>query len=637
MFNFSRRQIEILLELSENPGDYLTASYFAKKQQISLRTVQTDIKVIKNELANCKFVQIESVPPKGSRLIVINETDFLAFKENLYQDYTTTSQSYQDERITKLIFLLLCQHRPISFYDVENTLYISRSTLLNDLKKVDAILQNYDLELMRGSSKIVIDGTEINKRRCYSGENLALVNIDPQLRKAHLKKIQDILVESFVAYKRNVSEVDLNNMITLLGMTTKRIEHWFSISSSELGNVQDLLPEREIAEHIFMRIGNELHIRIPEPEIDYFALYLKGRVNIFAPGMISAEVDELILDALREIRRVFNVDLTNDMEFRLALSMHCIPMIIRLKYDMQMGNQLVDYIRQKFPQSFDMASYFGSMLQKRYGKRVLDEEVAFLAIHIHKALTDLERSKGTKRILVITSLRRSENTLIRQTLYRWFADQIAELYFLPPELMDESYLDKYDTFLTTEKGKFYDNGLALYINAFPDEHDYLNLKLAIDGFESINDILRLFHRDMFTIFRTPTDKEEILSFMCKKAGTQMDLTGLYEAVSERENLRNTFFGNRIAAPHPITAVSSDTFISIGICPHAADWGPDGNQAQLIMLVCVGKNNSKAFQIWNYLSKIFSCQDFVERLLREPSYEQFLKLLTETISGDFNRR
>lgn len=69
---------------------------------------------------------------------------------------------------------------------------------------------------------------------------------------------------------------------------------------------------------------------------------------------------------------------------------------------------------------------------------------------------------------MISSLRRSENILLRQTLANWFSEQIAELYFVLPEDMDESFLDRYDTFVTTEKGKYYDMGLVIYINPFPE-------------------------------------------------------------------------------------------------------------------------------------------------------------------------
>lgn len=631
---FNRRQLEIVLELFENPDHYLTASYFAQKQQVSLRTIQNDIKAIKAELAENPCVEFQSAPPKGSRIVVTNQEQFASFKEDLYQEFSTTSMSYQNERINKLLFVLLTQHRSISYYDVENTIFVSRSTLLNDLKRLDAVLQKYQLEMMRGSNRIVIDGSEIHKRMCITEENLVAGNTESPAGQKAMKKIKDILVETFVSFKHNISEVDLNNMILHLCVAVKRMEAWFFIATADLDIDQNLYPEREMAEAVFSRLADEFHLRIPDAEIDHFTLYLKGRGNLTSTSAISPEVDELVLDGLREIRSALNIDLTNDVNFRISLALHCTPMLIRLKYDMQMSNQLVDYIRQTFPQGFDMAIHFASFLQKKYGKRVKDEEIAFIAIHMYKALNDLQKSAGTKRILVISSLRRSENILIRQTLYRWFENQIAELYFLPPALMNESYLDKYDTFLTTEKGKYYDMGLALYLNPFPDRHDYLNLKLALDGFKSIDDILGIFPRDVFEIFRSSITRDDILNVMCKKSAKCFGLTGLHEAVLERETLGSTFFGNTIAAPHPIFAVSSDTFISIGLSPQPVVWDDEGNKVHLIMMVSVGKNNSKAFQIWNYLSKVFAHPDFVPQLLAEPTYENFLKLLKDTISKGF---
>ena len=66
----SRRQIEILLELCENPDTYMTAPYFAQKQQVSLRSIQGDVKAIKSELAQYPCVEFQSAPQKGSRVVV---------------------------------------------------------------------------------------------------------------------------------------------------------------------------------------------------------------------------------------------------------------------------------------------------------------------------------------------------------------------------------------------------------------------------------------------------------------------------------------------------------------------------------------------------------------------------------------
>ena len=635
----SRRQIEILLELCENSNTYMTAPYFAQKQQVSLRSIQGDVKAIKIELAQHPCMEFQSAPQKGSRVVIKDPEAFAAFKEDLYQQFGNTSLSNQSERVSKLLYLLLNQRRSISYYDVESTIFISHSTLLNDLKMVNEILQRYQLEMMRGSNRIMIDGSESNKRRCILEENLMVANavsiMTGQDNDDLMRKIKDALVETFVSYKHTVSEVELNNMIVQLLVALQRMEQFFFVESSdfEVGPEADF--ELEMAQDIFKRLSTTFNRRIPESEINYFALYMRGRGNFSSADAISQEIDGLVLDALREIRNVFNIDLTNDVNFRIALGLHCTPMLVRLQYDMQMKNHLVDYIRQNYPQGFDIATFFASFLQKRFNKKMEDGEIAYVAIHIYKALTNLQNNTGTKRVLVITSLRRSENILIRQILYKWFGEQIAELFFLPPALMSGEYLDKYDTFLTTEKGEYYDRGLAVYINPFPDQHDYLNVKLAMDGFRSINDILQLFYREAFEVFRTDVSRDDVLNILCKKSGKFFDLPELKDAVWEREKLGSTFFGNGIAAPHPIFAVSSsDTFIAIGISPQPISWDGSGNKVNLVMLVNVSKNNSKAFQIWNYLSKIFAHREFVTQLLQDPSYEHFLKLLKDTIAENF---
>lgn len=96
-------------------------------------------------------------------------------------------------------------------------------------------------------------------------------------------------------------------------------------------------------------------------------------------------------------------------------------------------------------------------------------------------------------------------------------------------------------------------------------------------------------------------------------------------------MRSTFFGNGIAAPHPMSAISSNTFVCIGVSREAVEWDISHNKVNLIMLVGIGKNNAKAFQLWNYLAKLFADRTFVKKLLANPGYENFLKQLKKAIS------
>lgn len=635
---FNQRQLEIVLELFENNGKYMTASYFARKQQVSLRTIQNDVRQIREELSKSPCLEFQSAAPKGSRVVIRDQEEFSVLKENLYQQFGNTSLNCQNDRINQILVLLLKQHRAMSTYDIENTIYVSHNTLLNDLKRVSDVLQKYHLELMRSSNKIMADGSEINKRLCLSEENLMIASapsiLAGQNDHAPMERIKNVLVETFVSFQHTISEVELNNTILQLYVAIRRMQDWFFIDPADLKVTEDLYPERRMAEAVFARLGSEFFIRVPDSEIDYLALYIKSQGNFTSSSVISQEMDDLVLDILRDIRSSFGIDLTNDLNLRLSLALHCTSLTVRIKYDMQLKNHLTDYIRQTFPQGYDLATYFASCLQKRFHRKVQDEEIAFLAIHLYRSLMEQQHNMGTRRVLVISSLRRSENLLLRQTLQNWFADQIAELAFIPPAEVDESCLDRYDTFITTEKGRYYDMGLALYISQFPTRQDYLNIKLAMDGFESINDILQIFHQDLFVHFRN-ADRDEILKTLCNRSSSLYQLDGFYEAVMEREQLGSTFFGNGIAAPHPIAAVSSDTFIAIGVSCQPVVWDSSRNTVHLVMMISVGKNNSKAFQLWNYLSKMFADRHFTEKLTADPGYDNFLRLLKDTIADNFN--
>lgn len=124
--------------------------------------------------------------------------------------------------------------------------------------------------------------------------------------------------------------------------------------------------------------------------------------------------------------------------------------------------------------------------------------------------------------------------------------------------------------------------------------------------------------------------------MCENvaASYELDAAALEDGVMEREHMRSTFFGNGMAAPHPMFAISSDTFVCIGVSRDPVEWDASHNKVNLVMLISVGKNNAKAFQLWNYLSKLFADQRFVKHLLRSPNYGSFLKLLKDAITDEF---
>lgn len=634
----NQRQLEILLEFCNHTDELLTASYFADKLNVSLRTIQGDMRLIKKELDEESSIELISKSSKGSCIKVNDHDEFSAFVNSLYQQYTMGSLNYPTSRLNQILLLLLNRHRAISFYEMEEQFFVSRSTLLNDLKKIENTLSEYQLELLRSNNKVMIDGYEINKRRCLSDQNLYFVQNSEQnslyIDERQIAKIKNVLTEVFVEFKYHIMDNDFSNTILLLNVMISRMMDGFYIQSNELDITENLGIAYDISKSFFDKISKKLLLKVVDEEILFFAIYLNGQGNNHDSDTITTEMSDFILDSLEHIKDHFGVNFVDNINLRITLALHCMSLQIRVKYDMQMKNDALDYIRESFPLGYDIGMYFAFLFHQKYGKKVTEYEVSLLAVHFYSGLLEINNRGGSLKILVITSLKNSMTLLLRQTLLRWFSEYIACIDFINAMDMTPEVLDNYDVFLTSEKDEFFEKGIAMYIDPFPNQQDYLNIKLYIDGFKGIDDVIQIFRPELFTRVNN-AKKEEVLNIVCKNATKFYHLQDLSTMVLQREGIGSTFFSKQIAVPHPMHSVSSDTFISVCVSKKPIIWDEEKNEVNLIMLLHVGKNNTKAFQLWDYVSKIFADKMLVEKLLESCDYNNFIALTKKALEKGIN--
>lgn len=632
----NRRQIEIVLEMWQNRDQFLTASHFAKKLNVSLRTIQGDMKCVREDIEDEPGAEIVSAPSKGSCLKVVDEESFSHFINALYQDYAHESLNEPNARINQLLIYLMNQFRPVSMMDMEEYLHVSHSTLLNDLKKLDEVLEHFDLAVFKANSKLIIAGSEINKRRCLVDKNIYIRHIKDEnavdyIDEKQISQIKDALVNVLLEYQYHIADTEIQNAILILNTMLKRLERSFFIQSEELEITDDLGLEQEISQSVITALAKKFNIRVTAEEVDYFALYLKGQSNIQDEEIITEEMDAFILAAFEKIKKNFGIDFVDNLNLRIALALHCTPLGIRIKYQMQLRNNLLDYIKNTFPLGYDIAIYFSLLLEERYGGKLSEAEISLLAVHFYSSLMEINSRGGNHRVLVITSLKNSMTMLLRQTLLKWFQQSISKLEFINPMVVTEEVLDEYDVFLTTEKGQFFENGIAMLINTFPNNNDYLNVKLMLDGFKSIEDILEIFQEDLFHVVEQGT-KDAVMATLCARPQERFGLTNLQEEVQKRETMGSTYFAKGIAIPHPMHAVSSDTFVSVCAMEKPIIWDEENHSVSLAVLVCIGKNNPQAFKLWDYFSKIFADTSFAGKVAEDVSYNRFMTVLKDALSS-----
>ncbi len=160
----TKRQTSIFLDLCENAGNYCKANTFTEKYNVSLRTVQNDIKAIKDESEkeiNC--FTIESKVPFGTRINVLNKEKYLNYVSYLKSQNDEYSLSDKDDRIYKLLQFLLSQRKSISLTKCSDYIFVSKSTLANDLKELETAIKKYNLRLIQSKGYLWIDGLERDK------------------------------------------------------------------------------------------------------------------------------------------------------------------------------------------------------------------------------------------------------------------------------------------------------------------------------------------------------------------------------------------------------------------------------------------------------------------------------------------
>lgn len=627
----TKRQKEMIQEFERHSPSFLTADHFVEKFQVSMRTVQSDIKKIREHLATTRYAELISVASKGSQLII---KDYTAFQVN-NQQKEIISESNQSDRVRKLCVLLLNQKRPINRQKILDQLFIASSTLNMDLKEADKLLSNYQLSVERKrNSGIFISGNEYDKRKCL----LKLGHLDIHQGQSNMEteesfrqEIEMVLVSVLLKHHFHISETLFQNLIVHIEMAIKRMKSGFYIGSDEFGGITDFDSEMEVSTEIFQRLAERSYFKVSQEEILNLAIYIKGKSDYENDDYISEEVNTFILHALKEINEKFDIDFRQEIDLRISLALHLMPLLTRIEYNIQNENKLLDQIKQSFPLGFDIAAYMCMLLQNTIDKKIEEGEIAYLAIYFNQYLAKYNDISGKKRILIITSLKRSESILLRQRFATWFSNEITILTLVNTHEVGFLDIEDYDVIFTTEQTELTDKMGAILISFFPSEQEYSKIKLAIDGFNDKFEIVNLFDEALFR-YGHFTNKKGVLDKICSISVSKVGdkVFQLREAVELREEIGSSYFGNGIALPHPINPILAETFVSVILLKNELDWDSDGNKVHLVMLVAIEKNNAKVFQLWNYLAKIIQEKGFVDRVIKNPTFENFRENLSQLL-------
>lgn len=381
-------------------------------------------------------------------------------------------------------------------------------------------------------------------------------------------------------------------------------------------------------EEIFRKTG----IDVAAGEIYYLAQHLMASKKYIDGGEgADQKMQELVMKIIGDIDEHVNIDFSQDQVLIEWLSVHLQTAIPRMKFQMNIRNDVLEVVKSEYPLAFQIAVIASSVIEKEEQVNVNENEIGYIAIHFGAALNriDIRNDMVIRRALIVCASGMGTALLIKTRLEAYFKDRIIIVGTVPGYTLTEEQIDSVDMILTTIPLPQFQSDRIIPIRHLLDNDELQQLEqrfyLMPHGIQG--EITSFFKADCFYTDRHFDDREAILNFLTDQLKEKGLMTDAEKAsVFEREEASPTEIGNLVAIPHPIYGDPPESRIAILILDKPIVW--EKERVQLVFLISIAKDQMASWQsiflkLFTYLVK----NDGVKEMLREPNYAAFIRNFT----------
>jgi lichenan operon transcriptional antiterminator len=629
-----------LFKLLSNSRTPMKSEELCEKLDIAPRTLRNDLTKYKSSFLE-NGVTLIAKPGVGYYFEIFDQDLFFKFIQSIVKEETHNQHIipvYPEERINYIIKLLLSIDAYIKIEDLEEQLFVSRSTLSNDLKEIRERLEYYHLDIEnKPNYGMKIIGEEFNKRACISKYYFYTDLYDDAILKKRNKEnkeiIKKILYDTITENKFKLTDIGFENLVLHIMIVLMRIE--ISTEDTTVESIyKSLEDEKEfnIACLLVNKLENQFKVKFPRKEIYYITIHLLGKKSLYQNEetlIISQETQELLDYIFKQVKQHFQLDFSEDFELFRLLALHFQPMMNRLKYGLHIENPLIEQIRNENQLAFEISLYVGSLIKEIKKYEVNINEVGYMTLHFALAIERFHEKLISKNVIVVCASGAGSSQILLYKLKQKFKNyindvKVAKLY----ELLDIDQ-SKYDYIISTVPVTFKTQIPVINVQYFLTDEDVDLVKNIFT--EAENEYLFIneyFKDDLFFPDIIGNTRLEVLKNMCNAVHKVMEIpSDFYKLVMEREQMASTEFGNNVAIPHPIKPITDSTFVAIGMLKKPIKW--DKQQVKFIFLISVKKDSKESLSLFNesIVALVFNKKAML-KLEKEPTLITLKEIIKE---------
>lgn len=630
----NKRQQKIIMLMNEDK-EWIMGKELAKLFSVSDRTIRNDIANINN------FYEDILIMSNIRRGYKIDEYKIHSLNIEISEIIPQTSK----ERCAYIIQELLFGKGKINLIQLQEKIFISESSLDNDIKKIRQILDKYpSLKIIRKSNYIELIGSEDDKRSLYKslltnetkGNFLNLNKIASLFKDFDLIRVKSILEETLREYRYHVREAAIPRLMLHIGVTIDRMLKYKFIKTDRGTNELKNSIEYKISKKVFYKISCEINIKVIEDEVVLFALLLLGKKgtsysNEIVEKKIECSTKNLVLNIIDDIENTFGINFRDDNEFKVGFEMHIISLLERYVHNIDVDNMYLNDIKRKYPFIFEMGVRVCKILEEQMHIKIKENEILFIALHLGAAY-ERANLKRKHRVLMIYPYNQMLSGLFLNKIISKFSDRIEIIKCM--NFFEESEIEdlKPELILTTLPLEHNLNILTIEISIFMNYKDESNIFQALNRLDEIRYkedfeflILKLIKKEFFYTRVRAENPKEIISKMCDNLYHKGYVTDKFkESVLQRENISATSFMYGFSVPHSINGgATKRSTISIAILDNPIKWGEF--EVRFVILLAITEEDRNLLRIFfDWLSSTISNPSKFASILKIKDYNEFIE-------------
>lgn len=577
--------IRILL----NSAEPVSSIALSKEIGCSTKTIQNEVKDINKELKNGEIVSIRGVGYK-----LEGNIDDIDLKTNDLYDYDRVEYI-----IKKIVNISATDNDAIKLDDLADSMYVSLSTVKNDLKEVKNILQEFDIKVSsKHKQGICILGEEekiIKFIISYSNRSDNNLNIRDFLS-------SDIIDNLFIIKKTLLDKLNFEDMI-LTDIEFKNIVNYITVYLSR--NNTD--PKKFINEYI-----KKYKIQREKP--------------------INEDEKASILQAIREFCKDLNmatsINLSKDKIFEECLFNHICNLYKRLDLNINQYEITSGEIKIKYPFAFELGKIAKKTIEKNLNIKISEDEIGNIALHIGGAIERIDKSNEKKiyKTIIVCTSGVGTSMLIKSKLENIFKNRLEITKVIPSYLIEYVNVLDIDFVISTVEVNI-DNIDVIKVSPMLTDKE---IKLIERYIETENvyidlDIQKLFSNDLFFKDIKAETRSQVIDIMSENLVEKGYIDDVMkQSYFERELIATTEIGNMVAIPHGANGKVYENKIAIGILEQPISW--EVGKVRLVIMLALDKE--KILDYEEVFSNIYKRVDSIAKVIsicENKNYEKFIKL------------